>query len=227
MSNERKWISSNGSTNVYPGMRVLVLNSGETWKDAVLLNKKGGDYPYCTTLGNFEYCIPLKDNEHRVGTRAKQQTTITTGGSNVSGKKWIASDGSELKPGMMVLVRDDIGDIDGDRWTVTVFSYYQAGDFPYLAATGNYGLCIPLEGNEHMAGTTLPIPQKEKPFEWGEKVLVWNDGKEDMKYLAIFNRFYAEHGVFGKYGAYIKGGNNEMLFHHCIRAPLDTTDDKS
>lgn len=79
-------------------------------------------------------------------------------------KKWIASDGvSELKPGMAVLMRWS----DSRTWSVGVFSHVE--DDRYQCAGWCQGKqCIPLEGNEHMVGTSLPLPEKEKPFEWGE-----------------------------------------------------------
>ena len=138
----------------------------------------------------------------------------------MSEKKWIASDGvTELKPGMLVLVRD----AHSDDWLVSVFSHFVDAPFQFITATDCYKECLPLEGNEHMAGTTLPIPRKEKPFEWGEKVLVWNEGCTD-RHLAIFNRTYGE-GDSLRYGAFVKGNSihdgKEVIFSCCTRAPLD------
>lgn len=130
-------------------------------------------------------------------------------------RKWIASDGSELKPGMMVLGRD------ADRWTVDIFSHIES-DCPheFVCSGGNvYTKCIPFEGNEHMAGTKLPTPQKDKQFEWGEKVLVWNDDGEE-KTLALFLRKLED-----VYGVVTKEVTFEHFWRHCTRAPLDTTDD--
>lgn len=135
-------------------------------------------------------------------------------------RKWIASDGvTELRPGMLVLVRDAVN----SNWTVGLFSHCQFDIYPYITDKSCFELCLPLEGNEHMAGTKLPIPRKEKPFEWGEKVLVWNEGCTD-KYLAIFNRTYGE-GDSLRYGAFVKGNSihdgKEGFFSCCERAPLD------
>ena len=135
-------------------------------------------------------------------------------------RKWIASDGvTEFKPGMLVLVRDHVN----FNWRVSVFSHCLPENGCYLCAYDSWIMCIPLEGNEHMAGTSLPIPQKEKPFEWGEKVLVWNKGCTD-KHLAIFNRTYGE-GDYLRYGAFVKGNSihdgKEGIFSCCQRAQLD------
>ena len=151
----------------------------------------------------------------------KVESPNQTGGRTMSDeRKWIASDGvTELKPGMLVLVRDT----GNCNWNVGLFSYCQFDKYPYLTDKSCFELCIPLEGNEHMAGTTLPIPQEEKPFEWGEKVLVWNKGCTD-RHLAIFNRTYGE-GDSLRYGAFVKGNSihdgKEGIFSCCTRAPLD------
>ena len=103
----------------------------------------------------------------------------------MSEKKIIASDGSELKPGMAVLGKN------GDRiWFVSMFSHFAVdGGKDYYCTNGMpFECCIPLEGNEHMAGTKLPIPNKEKPLEWGERVLVWDrPGQEKIE--AIFVKY--------------------------------------
>lgn len=127
-------------------------------------------------------------------------------------RKWIASDGvMELKPGMLVLVRDE----EVDEWCVDIFSHFKKDSDPYRCTSGMWPHCIPLEGNEHMAGTTLPIPQKEKPFEWGEKVLVWDDdGDEKTPAIFIEDRRDA-------YGVMTKCSTVETLWKHCERAPLD------
>ena len=134
-------------------------------------------------------------------------------------RKWIASDGvTELKPGMLVLVRDT-----GNRnWTVGLFSHCQFGNYPYIYITDKsyFELCLPLESNEHMAGTTLPIPRKEKPFEWGEKVLVW-DKEGEEKTLAIF---LTDGGVGYeyRYDVVCIDHHRESSWKNCIRAPLDS-----
>lgn len=134
----------------------------------------------------------------------------------MSEKKWIASDGvTELKPGMLVLVRD----LGNCNWTVGLFSHCIFGQYPYITDKSCFDLCIPLEGNEHMAGTTLPIPRKEKPFEWGEKVMVW-DKEGEEKTLAIF---LTDGGVGYeyRYGVVCIGHHRESSWKNCIRAPLD------
>lgn len=128
--------------------------------------------------------------------------------------KWIASDGSELKPGMMVLVRGS----ELQNWTVSIFSHIEDGFF--VCAGWKCGVdCIPLEGNEHMAGTTLPIPRKEKPFEWDEKVLVWCDG-EDEKKPAIFICDLGDDEKY-RYKVILKGTDRLTLWQYCTRAPFD------
>lgn len=148
----------------------------------------------------------------------KVESPNQTGGRTMSDeRKWIASDGvTELKPGMLVLVRDSIS-----SWTVDIFSHIER-DSPheFVCAGGSvHTRCIPLEGNEHMAGTTLPIPIKEKPFEWDEKVLVWCDG-EDEKKPAIF---ICDCGADEKYRykVILKGTDRLTLWQYCERAPLD------
>lgn len=100
----------------------------------------------------------------------------------MSEKKIIASDGSELKPGMAVLGKNGDG-----FWFVSMFSHFavNCGKDYYCTNGMPFECCIPLEGNEHMAGTKLPIPKKEKPFEWGERVLVW-DLPGEAKREALF-----------------------------------------
>ena len=135
-------------------------------------------------------------------------------------RKWIASDGvTELKPGMLVLVRDE----EEDEWCVDIFSHFKKDSEPYRCTSGMWPHCIPLEGNEHMAGTMLPISQKEKPFEWGEKVLVWDDEGEQKK-LALFDRDGG--GGPGECKDYwcealVKGQIKTSKWRHCQRAPLD------
>lgn len=129
-------------------------------------------------------------------------------------RKWIASDGSELKPGMMVLVRGS----ELQNWTVSIFSHIEDGFF--VCAGWKCGVdCIPLEGNEHMVGTTLPIPQKEKPFEWGERVLVWDRDGEEKK-VAIFVWDDGDDYEL-RYDAFVKGDVKKTSWKHCERAPLD------
>ena len=135
----------------------------------------------------------------------------------MSEKKWIASDGvTELKPGMLVLGRDSIS-----SWTVDIFSHIER-DSPYefVCAGGSvYTMCIPLEVNEHMAGTTLPIPRKEKPFKWGEKVFVWDEDEEEKK-LAIFLNDL-DVALEARYEVICAGHHRESLWRYCARAPLD------
>lgn len=73
-------------------------------------------------------------------------------------RKWIASDGSELKPGMMVLVRDHVN----FNWRVNVFSHCLPENGCYFCAYDSWVMCIPLEGNECMTGTTFPVTDKTK-----------------------------------------------------------------
>lgn len=133
----------------------------------------------------------------------------------MNNEKIFASGGvTELKPGMLVLVCDTAGETE---WKVSVFSHRKADDdvYPYVTVSGNYEQCIPLEGNEHLVGTTLPIPQKEKPLEWGEKVLVWDD-EGDEKTHAMFLEMNRD-----VYGVITKGSSVKSFWRHCERAPLD------
>lgn len=130
--------------------------------------------------------------------------------------KWIASDGvTELKPGMLVLVRDHVN----FNWRVNVFSHCLPENGCYLCTYDSWVMCIPLEGNEHMTGTALPIKQREKPFEWGEKVLVWCDG-EDEKTPAIFICDLGDDEKY-RYKVILKGTDTLTLWQYCERAPLD------
>lgn len=131
----------------------------------------------------------------------------------MSEEKIIASDGSELKPGMAVLGKNGDG-----PWCVSMFSHL--GIFGRKDYYGSNGVpleyCIPLEGNEHMAGTKLPIPKKEKPFEWGERVLVWDDLTEEKKpgiFLAYFAKGYP-------YIAIVEGTEDPNIFFHRERATI-------
>lgn len=130
--------------------------------------------------------------------------------------KWIASDGSELKPGMLVLAKNGSG-----IWFVSLFSHLVADSEKLYRCTNGmpFEHCIPLEGNEHMAGTTLPIPRKEKPFEWDEKVLVWCDG-EDEKKPAIFICDLGDDEKY-RYKVILKGTDRLTLWQYCTRAPFD------
>ena len=131
-------------------------------------------------------------------------------------RKWIASDGvTELRPGMLVLVRDT----GNCNWTVGLLSHCQFGSYPYITDKSCFEMCLPLEGNEHMAGTALSIPRKEKPFEWGEKVLVWDEDGEEKK-VAIFICDYGN-GSELRYNVLTKGGLARTVWKYCIRAPLD------
>lgn len=131
-------------------------------------------------------------------------------------RKWIASDGvTELMPGMLVLVRDG----EKCHWTVSVFSHYISGNYPYRTVNGSFVHCIPLWRNKHLVGTMLPIQQKEKPFEWGEKVLVWDEDGEEKK-VAIFICDYGN-GSELRYNVLTKGGLTRTVWKHCTRAPLD------
>lgn len=132
-------------------------------------------------------------------------------------RKWIASDGvTELTPGMMVLGRD------ADRWTVDIFSHIES-DCPheFVCSGGNvYTKCIPFEGNEHMAGTKLPVPQKDKPFEWGEKVLVWSDNHKGPK-PAIFIREIEGKSEEGRFLVLTRKRVTIPTFHqYCARATI-------
>lgn len=67
-------------------------------------------------------------------------------------KKILASDGvSQLLPGMTVLVRDT----DKDEWLVSVFSHVRIGSkgrYRYWTCSGTWWMCVPLLGNEELAG---------------------------------------------------------------------------
>lgn len=79
----------------------------------------------------------------------------------MSEKKWIASDGvTELKPGMLVLAKNGSG-----IWFVSLFSHLVSDSEKLYSCTNGmlFEHCIPLEGNEYMAGTTFPVTNKEKP----------------------------------------------------------------
>ena len=147
----------------------------------------------------------------------KVESPNQTGGRTMSDeRKWIASDGvTELKPGMLVLVRDT----RNCNWTIGLFSHFQFGTYPYITDKSCFELCLPLEGNEHMAGTSIPIPIKENPFEWGEKVFVWDEDEEEKK-LAIFLN---DLGVAfeARYEVICAGHHRESLWRYCKRAPLD------
>lgn len=127
-------------------------------------------------------------------------------------KKWIASDGvSELKPGMAVLMRWS----DSRTWSVGVFSHVE--DDRYQCAGWCQGeQCIPLEGNEHMVGTSLPLPEKEKPFEWGEWVLVWNEEYEAF-HRARFLAYNGEHDL--KYQVIVRGEREPSNWMFCKSDP--------
>lgn len=72
--------------------------------------------------------------------------------------------------------------------------------------------------NEHMAGTTLPIPQKEKPFEWGEKVLVWRKGEEEQKEVAIFIHDNGDKFSWLRYVVIVQGDFEISSWSYCKRA---------
>ena len=75
----------------------------------------------------------------------------------------------EFKPFEKVLVRDKH---DGCFWRASLFSHYNYdSEFRYVTVSSGWECCIPFEGNEHLLGTANIPKEKEKPFEWGEKLL--------------------------------------------------------
>lgn len=94
-------------------------------------------------------------------------------------RKWLASDGAtELKPGIMVLVRES----EVQSWTVSIFSHVEDGFF--VCAGLRCGRdCIPLEGNEYMTGTTFPVTNKAKPRRGDYVIAIFydDDGKRHVR----------------------------------------------
>lgn len=135
----------------------------------------------------------------------------------MSEKKIIASDGSELKPGMMVLGRDRF-----TEWTVDIFSHINSSDrpFEFVCAGARYELCIPFEGNEHMVGSNRDVPNREKPFEWGERVLVWDlHGEAKREALFVAYETTAD-GAESRFIALEKKKEEAESYSFCERATI-------
>lgn len=132
-------------------------------------------------------------------------------------KKWLASDGkTELRPGMLVLARY----YDDEKWWVNVLSHCDRLDYCCIDGRG-YPLCLPLAGNESLAGTDAPIPeprqdapQPDKSFKWGELVWVWDDNLDD-KLNALFVRELAS--LTYPYEVLERGGTCLTQWKHCER----------
>lgn len=75
----------------------------------------------------------------------------------------------EFKPFDRVLVRDS----DSHKWQAKHFShYYEPDKLSYKTTDGNgWRQCIPFESNEHLLDTTKMPKEKDKPFEWGERLI--------------------------------------------------------
>ena len=78
----------------------------------------------------------------------------------------------KFKPFDRVLRRDT----HEDEWIADIFRYYRDNDkdYPYQCFLGKWAYCIPYEGNEHLLDTTKDPEEKEKPFEWGERLIFTN-----------------------------------------------------
>lgn len=87
-------------------------------------------------------------------------------------KKILASDGvSHLFPGMLVLVRDT----DKSEWQVSVFSHARTDSrdrYRYWTCSGTWWMCIPLRGNEELAGKVSGEINTCPDLEWGDKITV-------------------------------------------------------
>lgn len=94
----------------------------------------------------------------------------------------------QFKPHQPVFVRNDNKYV----WIAEHFSHYQKSDvYPFVCAGGAaYQQCIPAEGNEHLAGTTITnsVTMPEHDFKYGDKVEVRN-GNRDRWIRAVFLKF--------------------------------------
>lgn len=127
---------------------------------------------------------------------------------------WIASDGySVLEPGMMVLVRNNLTEF----WNVKIFSYVNfEKDRKYFTDQGQK-YCIPLKGNEYLAGTTISpksLEDKKIPLQWGDHVRAW-DSNEKMHY-GIFLGYRREKSPY-PFSVVCVGTFQPECFKYCER----------
>ena len=81
--------------------------------------------------------------------------------------KAIASNGTEIKTGDYVIVRDN----QYQKWVINLFSYKD--DDEYICTGSRWNKCYPYKGNEDLVGTDKDIKkEKEKKFKFGDKVEV-------------------------------------------------------
>ena len=73
----------------------------------------------------------------------------------------------KFEPYQEVLVRSSIGDV----WRAKFFSNYTEDNQYFCTDDIIWEMCIPYKGNEHLLGTRDDYEEKQKPFEWGEKLI--------------------------------------------------------
>ena len=121
-----------------------------------------------------------------------------------------ASDGSIIKTGDMVLVRNN----DEHNWIISIFGYIFDNNKFYSCINGNiFRQCIPLIGNEHLCGTDNDFEQLYTP-KFGDKVegityanekvcgiLVGYSNNEETSYknFTVLKEVHTNHSFTNKY----------------------------
>lgn len=145
-----------GEAALKPGMDVLVRDhSSLHWRSAKLTEilPEGRDMRYRTGCSTWRYAIPLAGNEHLKNT-TDAPAPVSSALDPFAYRPIVrATDpaGTPLKVGDMVLGRDD----DDEEWTLDIFSHKSEGSIYQFKCIGSsWEECIPLAGNERLAGTT-------------------------------------------------------------------------
>ena len=105
-----------------------------------------------------------------------------------------ASDGSIIRTGDMVLVRES----NTRTWFVSLFSYKIKDNYFICANGSTWAQCILLKGNEHLCGTN---DEYEEPYtpKFGDKVKGINKNNEEVTGILIL---YNEEFKPYKYAVY-------------------------
>ena len=77
--------------------------------------------------------------------------------------------GHKFKTSDKVIVRNKNANV---YWRFDFFSHYRNDSIhQYETIGGVWECCLPYEGNEHLIGSIKDPEEKDKPFEWGERLI--------------------------------------------------------
>ena len=132
----------------------------------------------------------------------------------------IASDGTEIKSGDYILVRNS----GSEQWVLNIFSHTNVNFCNYVVIGGHsYKSCIPFKGNEHLVGRiesykdTLKesCSKKQEKEPLSEKDIKHIEHKLSLITQGVWTLYYEQHEgpkVYGIHnGSYSNGGTFEEI----------------